>query len=252
MKNQLKSNMLHQLFRHLSVALLGMMLLCSCQESPDKVLRIAAAASLRDAFQALQGPFETQQQMSVHFSFAASGLLKMQIQQGAEFDLFASADFKDLEELQQAGLLSGRPQVLARNQLILAAGPREKCSKLSPGLGRLAIGNPNTVPAGQYAQQFLREHSLWEALKPQLILTENARQISSYLREGVAAYGLIYASDLKVYPELKHCQKLSDGLDIRLGQAALHSAQASAQLWLKYSHSKRAQSLLRQHGFETP
>lgn len=246
---------------HIGLALTSFLVLIlslSACQSESRPLKIAAAASLRDAFQELGKLYTQQNGTQVSFSFAASGVLKTQIEQGAPFDLFASASQLEIETLQAKDLLSGQAQVFAKNSLILATSKQKPhCSWSSMSDKRLAIGNPASVPAGRYAQQSLETLGYWKQIKSKVILTENVRQAVEYLRQGAVDAAIIYASDLEVYKaDLISCQVFDSKSHqpINLSIATLRrSAQATEdQKWLSFLSSAQAQQVLKRFGFEHP
>lgn len=132
---------------------------------------------------------------------ASSGVLLGQIERGAPVDLFVSASPFEIDRLDGQGLLRGGSRTaVASGELVLVvpAGehpPRRFEDLRETRFGRIAIGNPRTVPAGRYARQALRTLDLWEALQPRLILAENARQVLEYVARGEVSSGLIYRTD---------------------------------------------------------
>ena len=129
-------------------------------ESP--VLRVGAAISLRPALEEITAHFERETGRPVELSFGSSGQVMGQIRSGAPIDVFISAAQQQVDQLAADGLVDeGSRRVIARNALVLivpteAVGAPESFADLAgPGVKRLAIGEPRTVPAGQYAQQVL-------------------------------------------------------------------------------------------------
>jgi molybdate transport system substrate-binding protein len=166
---------------------------------------VSAAVSLKNAFEELGALYERNTGVRVRLNLGASGLLQKQIEAGAPVDIFASAGGKQMDEIQAQGLiLSETRRDLARNSLVLVLPLHSKISVRSfqelarPEVGRIAIGNPRTVPAGQYAQEALKTLNLWGKLEDRLILAENARQVLDYVVRGEVEAGIVYASDVSV------------------------------------------------------
>lgn len=239
-----------------SLLLLLCLLLSACRQTGDSGLTIAAAASLRDAFEEL-GPLYTRQSgQSVKFSFAASGLLAAQIRQGAPYDVFASAGADEVKQLREQNLLRGEPEIFAANRLVLVkAQSALGCDWPALAGHRIAIGNPKSVPAGKYAREVLSSLGQWQRLSPRLILTENVRQAVDYLRQGAVDYALVYASDAQVF-KLAVCQTFAEKLHtpIRLPMVVLKASPADrhAESWLRFLQSPQAQEVLRAKGFALP
>lgn len=238
------------LLKLLAVCLLG---LTACRAEPA-ALTIAAAASLRNVFEAL-GPRYTQQTgQAVVFSFAASGQLLAQIRQGAPYDVFASAGADEMQQLARQHLLKGEPLIFAANRLVLTrAGRSQACDWPSVRTHKLALGNPDSVPAGRYAREVLQHLDQWPL--PQPILTENVRQAVDYLRQGAVDYAIVYASDARVF-DLAICQTFPARLHrpIRLPIAVLATSpvERHAASWLRFLTTPEARTLLQQHGFQLP
>lgn len=167
-------------------------------------LLVSAASSLTDAFNEIGVAFtKSNPQTTVRFNFAASGVLQRQIEQGAPVDVFAAAGAKEMDALQTGGHLEAPTRVnFIGNRLVLIV-PRD--SKLKhwndlalPGVRRVAISNPATVPSGRYAQETLTRRGLWAGLQPKIILGENVRQTLAYVAQGNADAGLVFATDAAI------------------------------------------------------
>jgi len=165
---------------------------------------VSAAASLTNAMEAVGRKFQQlHPDVQVVFNFAASGALLQQMVYGAPVDIFASANQSFMDRAQDQLLI--RPATrrdFVRNTLVLAVPAQSKTmikslADLADGSTlRIAIGNPDTVPAGRYARQALQRNGLWEALHQRLILATSVRQVLDYLRRGEIDAGLVYRTDV--------------------------------------------------------
>jgi molybdate transport system substrate-binding protein len=135
-------------------------------------LLISAAASLTDAFEQIGSAWSRSEKGAgnVRFNFAASGVLKQQIQAGAPVDVFASAALKEMDELQAAGLIERASRIdFARSRLvlILPSGSRLLIKSwkdlADPQVKRIALANPETVASGRYGKETLLHRRLWRA-----------------------------------------------------------------------------------------
>jgi molybdate transport system substrate-binding protein len=166
---------------------------------------VAAAISLSEAFNEIGRLYHQRTGDTVTFSFASSGELEKQIEAGAPVDVFASAGEKEMDQLQAKQLIDQSTRAnFARNTLVLVVPVGSKAALHSfaeleePSVQRIAIGDPKTVPAGQYAEQLLRNMKLWPKVESRLILAENVRQVLDYVvREEVEA-GIVYATDVNI------------------------------------------------------
>jgi len=166
---------------------------------------VSAAASLRNAFEEIGAIYEKQTGVRPNFNFAASGVLQQQIESGAPVDVFASAAQQQMDNIEKKGLLlDGTRKDFTGNSLVLIT-PADSKLKLNSfddlsnaKVERIAIGNPKTVPAGQYAQDSLTAMKLWDKLQPRFIPAENVRQVLDYVSRGEVEAGLVYASDAAI------------------------------------------------------
>jgi molybdate transport system substrate-binding protein len=159
-------------------------------------ITVSAAASLQDAFKELGTGFQKKNpEVKINLNFAASGVLQKQIEQGASVDIFASAAQKEMDALDEKGLIRQATRTnFTRNKLVIIA-PSSLTIEGLKSLDKIAIGNPNTVPAGLYARTFLENAGIYEAVKPKLIYAENVRQVLDYVERGEVDAGFVYFSD---------------------------------------------------------
>ncbi|HEX8070179.1 MAG TPA: molybdate ABC transporter substrate-binding protein [Pyrinomonadaceae bacterium] len=197
--------MWRRLFLLVGAALIAV---AACRTTPEPnrdapvEITVSAAASLKDAFTELARLYEARNEARVRFNFGASGVLQKQIEQGAPVDVFASAGARQMDELAAKGLvLADTRRDFARNALVLVV-PADAPARLADfaqlaqaSVRRVAVGNPQTVPAGQYTEQLLTNLKLWEPLRPKLVLAEDVRQVLDYVARGEVDAGVVYASD---------------------------------------------------------
>jgi molybdate transport system substrate-binding protein len=164
---------------------------------------VSAAISLKNAFEEIGRIYEKKTGVRVRFNLGASGLLQKQIESGAPVDVFASAGEKQMDDLQTRGLiLAETRRDFARNDLVLVIPENSKLPIRSfanlarPDVTRIAIGNPKTVPAGQYAREALNNLKLWDKVQSRLVMAENVRQVLDYVARGETEAGIVYASDI--------------------------------------------------------
>jgi molybdate transport system substrate-binding protein len=221
---------------------------------------VSAAASLREAFVDAGQAFEKANPgAKVSFSFAASGALALQIEQGAPVDLFVSANQPHLDRLDKAGLLlPGTRHDLIANALVVVQAAKADLALTQPGdltrpeVRHVALGDPATVPAGQYAKQALVKLGLWEALQPKLVLGADVRQVREYAIRGEVEAGLVFASDA-LSPQVKVALRLARELhDPIVYPAAVLKRSADpgqAQAFLEFLLGSQGQAFLIQAGF---
>jgi len=167
-------------------------------------LTLSVAISMREAVQELGRAFTaTRPGVVLRYNFGASGELQKQIEAGAPVDLFVSAATRQMDELEKRGLVvAATRRAFARNLLTVVKPADSRVDLVRPGdlldarVGRVVIGNPKTVPAGQYAEESLRALGLWERLRPRLVYAENVRQALEYVARGEVEAGFVYATDI--------------------------------------------------------
>ena len=169
----------------------------------DGEILVSAAVSLKNAFEEIGSIYEKRTGVKVRFNLGASGLIQKQIESGAPVDVFASAGERQMNALQSRGLiLTHTRRNFARNALVLIVPEdsrlpiRSFAELVRPEVRKIAIGNPKTVPAGQYAQEALGNLKLWGKLQSRFVLAENVRQVLDYVARGETEAGIVYASDL--------------------------------------------------------
>lgn len=167
---------------------------------------VMAAASLTDAMQALGEAWADKGSAPPRFVFAASSALARQIEQGAPADIFASADEPWMDYLQQRDLITpgSRSSPLGNSLVLIAPADQSGDIALTPGVdlfarlgpqGRLATGDPASVPVGKYAQAALTALGVWDQIAPRLARAENVRSALLLVERGEAPLGIVYATD---------------------------------------------------------
>jgi molybdate transport system substrate-binding protein len=165
---------------------------------------VSAASSLTDVLAELARRYEAAGGDQVMVNAGASNTLARQIVEGAPVDLFISADEAQMDLVERAGrLLPGSRVALLRNRLVVivpassrtvVAGPRDLTSA---SVRRIAIGNPEGVPAGVYARSWLERLGLWSALRPKVVPLPTVRAALAAVRESRADAGIVYATDVR-------------------------------------------------------
>jgi molybdate transport system substrate-binding protein len=165
-------------------------------ENKPVEITFSAAASLQDAMKDVGTEFaKNHPEVKINFNFAASGILQKQIEQGAPVDLFASASQKEMNSLEEKGLIIKSTRInFTRNKLVIIAPSGLTIEELK-NLDKIAIGDSKTVPAGLYAQTFLENAGIYEKLKPKLIPAANVRQVLDYVERKEVDAGFVYLSD---------------------------------------------------------
>lgn len=225
-------------------------------------IRVGAAISLREALGEVIPKYEAASGDKIDLIVGASGQIAAQVKAGAPIDLVVSAAQKQVDELAGAGLADAKTtRVIAGNALVLivpAGQPTVTFESLAgEAVKKLAIGEPKTVPAGDYAQQALISLNLLPKLEGRIVFGANVRQVLSLVERGEVSAGLVYATDAKesgekvqvsaVAPEGSHKPIVYPGVIV---SASTHKE--SAQKFLDYLQSPEAQAVLKARGFTAP
>jgi molybdate transport system substrate-binding protein len=229
--------------------------------------RVAAAANLNFALDEIARQFAKERRSRVELVFGASGALTRQIQDGAPFELFLSADEEMPAKLAAAGLTRDGGVVYASGRLALFApngSPLTVDDRLN-GLAnlvkqgkvtRFAIANPALAPYGKAAEAVLRTRGLWDAIRPRLVMGETVAQAAQFATTGNAVGGLLAYSVVlgpgftdrgryAVIAEVAHPP-------LRQRMVLLKRAGAVAAQFYAYMQTDTARGILRRHGYGVP
>jgi molybdate transport system substrate-binding protein len=238
-------------------------LLTGCRSNaPDsrKELIVSAAVSLKDAFNEIGQLNQQRTATKVHFNYGASGALQKQIESGAPADVFASAGAKQMDDLASKNLIVLATRVdFARNALVLIeplnGKPLSSFADLTrTDIKKIAVGNPKTVPAGQYTEQTLTRLKLLPDIQAKLIHAEDVRQVLDYVVRGEVDAGIVYSSDTVTVPnKIKLVARAADDThDPVVYPIAIikdSQRQESARKFIDLVLSSEGQSILAKHGF---
>ena len=162
-------------------------------------ITIQAAASLKDALTELSETYKQEKQLpddAIRINFAGSGTLRQQIEQGAPASIFISADEKNMTMLADKGLVSDvKPFVT--NELVLVVpkdAPIVPLHQLG-SLHRIVLGNPDTVPAGNYGKQVMQHLGIWQQVEPRIVYAKDVKAVTAAISQGAGDAGFIYKTD---------------------------------------------------------
>ena len=179
------------------------------QDKQPVTLTVAAAASLTDVAKEIQTVYSTENpNVTIAYTFAASGTLQQQIEEGAPVDLFISAGKSQMDALEEKGLIvtASRKNVVG-NELVLVAGKDSSLASFDglkdTAVKKIAIGTPESVPAGQYAKDTLTTMDMWEQLQPKFIQAKDVRSVLNYVETGEVDAGLVYRTDAATSDKVK-------------------------------------------------
>ena len=174
-------------------------------------ITVSAAVSLKDALDEIAQLYRAEKpDVAVHFNLGGSGTLQRQIEQGAPVDVFISASPDEMDKLEAKGLLLPGTRTESRRRTkwcssfpVRTTGIASFQDLAQPRVKLIAIGEPQTVPAGKYAQQVLTHLGLYDRLKPKFVLAKDVRQVLTYVETGNVDAGIVYATDARISPKVK-------------------------------------------------
>lgn len=234
---------------------------CQMVKTPSDTLTVSAAISLTDALENIKSLYrQNHQNITITYNFAASGSLQQQIEQGAPVDIFISAASKQMDALEQKKMLitETRTNLLA-NSLVLIA-PKNNSIILSfqdlinPKVNKVAIGEPKSVPAGQYSQELLRNLKIFDRIQPKIVYSNNVRQVLTYVETGNVDAGIVYITDAKQSKRVQVVATAAANLHspIVYPVAVLKRSKnpAIAREFVQFLSSDRARAVFEKYGFK--
>jgi molybdate transport system substrate-binding protein len=237
-----------------------LLLMLCCGSVQASELLVSAAASLNQAFTEIAREYESAHpETQVVLNFAASGLLLQQIAKGAPVDVLAVADQQTMDAAQQQKLITAQTRRdFAGNALVVVVSQASALTLKGlkdlqgAGISRIAIGNPDAVPAGRYAQSALEKAGLWSALQERLIGTQNVRQALAYAARNEVDAAFVYRSDISTAAnKVREAFEVHLPVPVRYPLATVRSSpnQVEAQRFEYFVRSVQGQHILRSHGF---
>lgn len=223
-------------------------------------LNVSAAASLTDALREISTTYEKQGGDKIVLNLGASSTLARQIQEGAPADLFLSADEEKMNGLETRKLLlPGTRKSVLSNTLVIVV-PEDSSLKITgpkdlagPSIRALALAEPQTVPAGIYAKEYLRKLGLWSKVIDRVVPTENVRAALAAVESGNADAGIVYKTDARIAKRVRVAWEIprAEGPVISYPFAVLAGSARpdAARKFLAYLESPAALAVFRKHGF---
>ncbi|HSF73657.1 MAG TPA: molybdate ABC transporter substrate-binding protein [Microcoleus sp.] len=227
---------------------------------PRTYLNVSAAISLSPALQELKTVYQQiNPNVTITYNFGASGALAQQIQQGAPVDVFFSAATRQMNDLQQSNLLiNDTRRNWLTNRLVLitpknGVALRDFKQLTDAKIKKIALGEPKSVPVGQYAQELLTKLGLWQQLQPKLVLGNNVRQVLTFVESGNVDAGIVYATDAtasdKVTVRLTAAENLHSPIVYPLAVIRNSRNPAAAKAFVDFLGGDRAKIVFQKYGF---
>jgi molybdate transport system substrate-binding protein len=230
-------------------------------DSGSQGIIVFAASSLTDVLQELSTEFSETSSTPVTFSFAASSALARQLEAGARADVFFSADTEWMDYLQTRNLIQrASRQNIVSNRLVLIAPVDSKIHlKIAPDFalgaalngGRLATGDPGSVPVGRYARSALTKLGVWNEVADRLVLADNVRAALAFVDRGEVPLGIVYQSDALIDKKVRVVDTfpVDSHLPIVYPIALTTVAKSQAAQFVAYVNSPAAKAAFAKYGF---
>lgn len=233
-------------------------------QAPAKSVLIFAASSMKTALDAMAEPIKQATGVTIKVSYASSAVLARQIEEGAPADLFISADIDWMDYVDTRNLIkkASRADLVGNDLVLIAPAGAKVAIKVGPGFGlaaalgngRLAIGEPVSVPAGKYAKAALTNLGVWTSVEKKLLPAENVRAALTLVSGGEAPLGIVYKTDamadagvviVDTFPVNSHPAIVYPGAVISRGGAG------AAEV-LAFLKSSAAMTIFKRFGFSAP
>jgi molybdate transport system substrate-binding protein len=228
-----------------------------------EIIMVSAAASLTGAFTDIASQFEKENPgTNVSLNFAGSGNLRKQIEGGAPIDVFASADENQMNILANESLIANNSRKdFAQNSLVLIV-PENSTLNITdvkdladPKVKKIGIGNPDTVPVGNYTRTALTEAGLWNQLENKTVLAEDVKQVLVYVERGEVDAGFVYITDAKTAEPgtIKIVTNVSVSTPVNYPIAIVSASEnkEDAQKFVDFVNGPEGQEILKEDGFVT-
>jgi molybdate transport system substrate-binding protein len=265
-----------QIFKFLSISILSLLLVFGwdllsniqlenpSQATPSTQLTVSAAASLKDVMEEIEPLYQQKHPLNqIIYNFASSGSLQRQIEQGAPVDVFISAATKQMDALEKQDLLLIETRRdLLKNQMVLVIPPSNQKNNLkidnfdgltTKEITTIALGEPKSVPAGNYAQEILTYFKIADKVNSKAVYGKDVRQVLSYVATGNVEAGIVYRTDVQlsepvkiaaIAPETSHTPIIYPIAVIKDS----HNPEAATEL-VEFLTTPEVQAVFEEHGF---
>ena len=240
--------------------LCSLLLLAGCGKQDEKPLTIAAAASLEKIFTQRLIPLfnERYPKIKIEGTYSGSGNLQLQIEQGLPAEIFVSASPKQMQALEKKGIVKKENVVdLLVNKVVLIV-PAAAANKIGSfeelvNCSHPALGDPKSVPAGQYAKEILTKLNLWDEVSKRASFATGVTQVLHWVAEGSADAGIVYATDALTNEKVQIVAEAPQGTMAKPAIYCLGILKATkeSKLFADFLLSDEAQKVFEEYGFAT-
>ncbi|HEY8362767.1 MAG TPA: molybdate ABC transporter substrate-binding protein [Tissierellaceae bacterium] len=229
----------------------------------DKIeLLIAGAASLMDVLQEIGELYETKNpNIKLNFTFSGSGALQAQIEEGAPVDVFFSASQKQMNTLKEKGyIIESSIKTLLINKIVLIAPKNSKISIYSfndlakDNVDKIAVGDPYSVPVGQYSEEIFNNLGLYNKIKSKLVFGNDVRTVLAWVENGEVPCGIVYKTDALISDKVDLITEAPEGSHTEIiypvGIVKDCKNIDKAQEFIDFLSSHEAISIFKKYGFD--
>lgn len=233
------------------------------QTKKQVTLTISAAASLKDSMDEIKSLYEKENpNTKVNINYGSSGALQTQIEQGANVDIFMSAAAKQMDALSQKKLLLEDTRInLLGNSVVLivksdsSAGVSDFKDATTDKIKKLALGEPKSVPAGQYAEAIYTKLNMLDKAKAKAVYGKDVKEVLNWVETGNADAGVVYKTDALTSKKAKIVATADNdayGISVVYPEAVVKASKNvdEAKKFIKFTTNSKAVTIYNKYGFQ--
>ncbi len=225
-------------------------------------LLVSAAASLKDALEEVKPLYrQTKSNVNITYNFGASGALQQQIENGAPADIFVSAAQKQMDALESKNLIfkDTRRNLLTNSLVLIVPNNSSSITNFTQLTGsnvkKIAIGEPKSVPVGQYTEEVFTKLGILEQVRPKFVLGNNVRQVLAAVESGNVDAGVVYTTDAKTSNQVKVVATAAENFHSKIVYpiAVLKTSKnaSAARKYVDFLSNNQAKTVFEKYGFGT-
>lgn len=228
--------------------------------SENKEIYVLAAASLTDVLTELANNYKQETSTEIIFSFASSGALQAQIEASAPADIFFSAAQKQMNALEEKGLIDSETRKdLLENKVVLISPKNSNLNIKSftditnSNVKKLGLGEPKNVPVGQYSEEILSNLSILDIAKEKAVYGSDVRNVLDWVETAEVDCGIVYATDAKIAKNINIIAEAPEGTNKKVIYpiSIIKSSQnkEEAKKFIEYISTDKSKEIFQNYGF---
>lgn len=244
----------------MAIGMLSLLFVGCTNNKEEKTLTVSIAASLQKPMEKIADNFEKENEVKIQYNVGGSGTLKKQISDGADVDLFFSANTKYAKELIDEGFVNKNESYkILNNQLVLIENKNynkfiNSLEDLKNVDGKIAIGEISTVPAGQYAKESLEKVGIYKDIGDKLVFARSVTNVKTYVENGEANLGFVYNTDALDLKNSKIVYEVPNDyhkpIEYELCLLKNSKNNKEAKKFLEYLKGEESKKIFIEYGFE--